>query len=230
MDLAGPATRHIIFLLVPRPTPQDPASQFRAQVVRQQLAFSLRNMILSSFVIPIISIVSSLPLIGAWNVPSGLVNTATKTCSRREVLKSVWTVTVGTTAAVATLGPESAWAGGNSGDTNGGLCRPSSKKLVRQIYDIIDISVQASSVQAWPSAAESIHDPLLDEMRLSSVLIEACSPSSDKNQAVINDILDGVLSMRYKLNGVNKLATEDAVAVMSLGTTARSNLDLLFEL
>ena len=168
-------------------------------------------MILSSFVIPIISIVSSLPLIGAWNVPSGLVNTATKTCSRREVLKSVWTVTVGTTAAVATLGPESALAGGNSGDTNGDLCRPSSKKLVRQIYDIIDISVQASSVQAWPSAAESIHDPLLDEMRLSSVLIEACSPSSDKNQAVINDILDGVLSMRYKLNGVNKLATEDAI-------------------
>ena len=67
-------------------------------------------------------------------------------------------------------------------------------------------------MQAWPSAAESIHDPLLDEMRLSSVLIEACSPSSDKNQAVINDILDGVLSMRYKLNGVNKLATEDAKA------------------
>ena len=194
-------------------------------------------MILSSFVIPIISIVSSLPLIDAWDVPSGLVNTATKTsCSRREILKSVWTVTVGTfgtTAAVATLGPESAWAGGNSGDTNGDLCQPSSKKLVRQISDIrniIDISVQSSSVQAWPSAAESIHDPLLDEMRLSSVLIEACSPSSDKNQAVINDILDGVLSMRSKLNGVNKLATEDAVAVMSLGTTARSNLDLLFEL
>lgn len=190
-------------------------------------------MILSSFVMPIISIVSYLPLIDAWDVPSGLVNTATKTCSRREILKSVWTVTVGTTAAVATLGPESAWAGGNSGDTNGDLCRPSSKKLVRQISDIrniIDISVQASSVQAWPSAAESIHDPLLDEMRLSSVLIEACSPSSDKNQAVINDILDGVLSMRSKLNGVNKLATEDAIAVMSLGTTARSNLDLLFEL
>ena len=193
-------------------------------------------MILSFFVIPIISVVSSLPLIDAWDVPSGLVNTATKTCSRREILKSVWTVTVGTfstTAVVETLGPKSASAGGNSGDTEGDLCRPSNKKLVRQISDIrniIDMSVQASSVQAWSSAAESIHDPLLDEMRLSSVLLEACSPSSDKNQAVINDILDGVLSMRSKLNGVNKLATEDAMVVMSLGTKARSNLDLLFEL
>ena len=194
-------------------------------------------MILPFFVIAIISIVSSLPLIDAWDVPSGLVKTATEICSRREILKSVWTVTVGafgTTAVVETLGPESAWGSSISvGDTNGDLCRPSNKKLVRQISDIrniIDISVQASSVQAWSSAAESIHDPLLDEMRLSSVLLEACSPSSDKNQAVINDILDGVLSMRSKLNGVNKLATEDAMVVMSLGTKARSNLDLLFEL
>lgn len=167
----------------------------------------------------------------------------TATADRRQLLKAIWrnAVTTSTVALVdiaAVSTPGRSWASSDGGDdkVEGLACQIGNKKLKRKISDVreaVEMTVQASSVQAWPSAAESINDTMLDESKLSSLLLESCaSASADKKQeATITEILEGVRTMRSKLaNGVDKLATEDAMAIMSLGTTTRSNIDLLFDL
>jgi len=158
------------------------------------------------------------------------------TTDRRELLESILlTVSTASTAvAVEAAAPKCAWASGDSGDMVEALaCRPNTKLMskVSTAREKIEMAVQASSVQAWPSAAESINDPILDESKLSALLLESCVASpSYQNHLVIREILEGVQTMRSKLNGVEKLATEDAMAVMSLGTATRSSIDWLFQL
>ena len=164
----------------------------------------------------------------------------TAATDRRQLLGSIWR-TVATTSAVAVVdiavasNPGRAWASSDGGDTLEDLaCRPGNKMFKRKIMtvrELIEMTVQASSVQAWSSAAESINDTMLDEAKLSSLLLESCASADKKQEAAITEILKGIRIMRSKLaNGNEKLATEDAMAVMSLGTTTRSNIDLLFGL
>mmetsp|Transcript_18398 Transcript_18398/g.42237 ORF Transcript_18398/g.42237 Transcript_18398/m.42237 type:complete len:204 (-) Transcript_18398:71-682(-) len=102
----------------------------------------------------------------------------------------------------------------------------------------IDMAVQASSVQAFQSAAELTSDPLLDESSLSELLGSvACekNPSLSKRlgeNGAFSEILESIANMKKTLNGGSnsKLTTEDAMAVMRYGTNARSNLDTIFSL
>lgn len=177
---------------------------------------------------------------GSKNAGRRVLVSTTATTDRRQLLGSIWR-TVATTSTVAVIdvtvasNPGRAWASSDGGNTLEDLaCRPGNKMLKRKIStvrELIEMTVQASSVQAWPSAAESINDAMLDESKLSSLLLEACASADKKGESVITEILDGVRTMRSKLaHGNEKLATEDAMAVMSLGTTTRSNIDLLFDL
>lgn len=161
----------------------------------------------------------------------------TATADRRQLLESMLRAVV-TTSTVAVVditvasSPGRAWASSDGGDTL--ACRPGNKKLIQKISDVrelTEMAVQASSVQAWSSAAESINDTMLDESKLSSLLFESCASANKKQETAIAEILEGVRTIRSKLaNGVDKLATEDAMAVMNLGTTTRSTIDLLFDL
>lgn len=164
----------------------------------------------------------------------------TATADRRQLLEAIWRSAITTSSTVALVDivavstPARAWASSDGGGdkVEDLACRIGNKKLKRKISDVreaVEMTVQASSVQAWPSAAESINDTMLDESKLSSLLLESCASADKKQEAAITEILRGVRAMRSKLaNG--KLATEDAMAIMSLGTTTRSNIDLLFDL
>ena len=167
----------------------------------------------------------------------------TATADRRQLLKAIWRSAITTSSTVALVDiaavstPARAWVssdGGGDDKVEDLACRMGNKKLKRKISDVreaVEMTVQASSVQAWPSAAESINDVMLDEPNLSSLLLESCASADKKQEAAIKEILRGVRAIRSKLaNGVDKLATEDAMAIMSLGTTTRSNIDLLFDL
>ena len=164
----------------------------------------------------------------------------TATADRRQLLEAIWRSAIATSSTVALVDiaavstPARAWTSSDSGDDNVEdlSCRIGNKKLKRKISDVreaVEMTVQASSVQAWPSAAESINDAILDESNLSSLLLESCASADKKQEAAIKEILRGVRAIRSKLAN-DKLATEDAMAIMSLGTTTRSNIDLLFDL
>lgn len=166
----------------------------------------------------------------------------TATADRRQLLEAIWRSAITTSSTVVLVDiavvstPGRAWASSDGGDdkVEDLACRIGNKKLKRKISDVreaVEMTVQASSVQAWPSAADSINDSMLDESKLSSLLLESCASADKKQEAAITEILEAVRTMRSKLaNGVDKLATEDAMAIMSLGTTTRSNIDLLFDL
>ena len=115
------------------------------------------------------------------------------------------------------------------------LCRPKSKKQKSQIENTrsqIDMAVQASSVQAWSSAAEIVNDPLLDASSLAT-LFEACQPTAQSSGGGLQqrEIYQAIESMREKLRGGGKvLTTGDAMDVMRYGTTARFTFDSFFEL
>ena len=165
----------------------------------------------------------------------------TATADRRQLLEAIWRSAITTSSTVALVDiaavstPARAWVssdGGGDDKVEDLACRIGNKKLKRKISDVreaVEMTVQASSVQAWPSAAESINDVMLDESNLSSLLLESCAPADKKQEASITEILRGVRTIRSKLAN-DKLATEDAMAIMSLGTTTRSNIDLLFDL
>eukprot|EP00536_Pseudo-nitzschia_multiseries_P009537 jgi/Psemu1/288530/fgenesh1_pg.269_\ len=120
------------------------------------------------------------------------------------------------------------------------MCRPSKSQL-EKLSDTraqIDMAVQASSVQAFQSAAELASDPLLDESLFKELLRSvSCenNPSLSKQleeNGVFLDILKSVANMQKTLNGssTSKLTTEDAMAVMRYGTNARSTIDTIFSL
>ena len=165
----------------------------------------------------------------------------TATADRRQLLEAIWRSAITTSSTVALVDiaavstPARAWVssdGGGDDKVEDLACRIGNKKLKRKISDVreaVEMTVQASSVQAWPSAAESINDAILDESNLSSLLLESCASADKKQEAAIKEILRGVRAIRSKLAN-DKLATEDAMAIMSLGTTTRSNIDLLFDL
>ena len=218
------------------------------------------SLTLPLFLMPILASLVSLQAVDAWIPASKLDQhlpvfaaqhehderrkngriATTATADRRQLLKAIWRNAVTTsTVALVDIGaistPGRAWASSDGGDDKvQGLtaCQIGNKKLKRKISDVreaVEMTVQASSVQAWPSAAESINDAILDESNLSSLLLESCASADKKQEAAIKEILRGVRAIRSKLAN-DKLATEDAMAIMSLGTTTRSNIDLLFDL
>lgn len=114
---------------------------------------------------------------------------------------------------------------------NNKLCKPP-KNILTKLSDTrtqIDMAVQASSVQAWSSAAEMVNDPLLDTTSLSG-LFDSCGTPSAVTQQIAADVFEAIDVMRNKLNGPDKLSTEEAMAVMKYGTSARSGIDKIFGL
>lgn len=96
-------------------------------------------------------------------------------------------------------------------------------KGLTKLYDtryLMDMAVQASSVQAWPLAVEIVNDPLLTPESL-DVLFGNC-----KNN-LVPDVLRSIESMKNTLNG-GSLTTNDAVEVMRYGTSVRANIDAIF--
>mmetsp|Transcript_2785 Transcript_2785/g.6228 ORF Transcript_2785/g.6228 Transcript_2785/m.6228 type:complete len:212 (+) Transcript_2785:223-858(+) len=115
------------------------------------------------------------------------------------------------------------------------LCRPPSEELSKRLSDTrsqIDMAVQASSVQAFSSAAEIVNYPLLEQSSLDVLLVESCGGKNrdDGSGGVVSEILLSVEKMRTTLNSQDRLTTEDAMAVMRYGTTARSGIDSIFGL
>ena len=94
------------------------------------------------------------------------------------------------------------------------------------------MAVQASSVQAFSSAAEIVNYPLLEQSSLDVLLVESCGGKNrdDGSGGVVSEILLSVEKMRTTLNSQDRLTTEDAMAVMRYGTTARSGIDSIFGL
>ena len=110
----------------------------------------------------------------------------------------------------------------------------------------LDLAVQASSVQAWSDAADIIRDEILDDNTLEKAFQEAviaCNSSSTSSslgpslkeyqstcivgiKKIRNILLSSSSSQQSK---TSSLATEDAMAVMRYGTSARVALDLFLE-
>lgn len=101
--------------------------------------------------------------------------------------------------------------------------RSSSKERLSDTRDQIDMAVQASSVQAFSSALELVNDPLLDPISLRSVLC------STRDATFVTESIESMRTILGKTNG-GALATEDAMAVMKYGTTARSTIDSMLAL
>ena len=89
---------------------------------------------------------------------------------------------------------------------------PSRLKL-QEARDQLDLVVQACSVQAWTDAYDLVSDSTLDN--LASMM--------PKNEA--EPILGGIQTLRQRLSGVTFLPTQDAIAIMSVGTQTRSALE-----
>ena len=90
----------------------------------------------------------------------------------------------------------------------------------------LDLAVQASSVQAWPEAAEVADDPLLKTERLRAAL-DACSDSSAYKEEVtgrVEELTALLHTLGAKTSGA---ANEEAMRAMRLGTSARSAFDAL---
>mmetsp|Transcript_6515 Transcript_6515/g.14287 ORF Transcript_6515/g.14287 Transcript_6515/m.14287 type:complete len:204 (-) Transcript_6515:172-783(-) len=139
------------------------------------------------------------------------------------------------TACTAILSAPTIVSAADEQTSDDALCPQPPKKQLKKLSDTrsqIDMAVQASSVQAWSSAAEIVNDPLLDASSL-SMLLDSCSSvggtGSNSREQRAADILQAIASMRDSLNGQEKVTTEDAMAIMKYGTSARSNLDTLFE-
>jgi hypothetical protein len=106
------------------------------------------------------------------------------------------------------------------------LCKPTEKLSDARAQ--IDMAVQASSVQAFSSAAELANDPLLDASSLEALVGESCRSAGGDD--VVSEILRSVDSLRSTLNRPTALTTEDVKDVMRYGTTARSGIDSLLAL
>jgi len=107
------------------------------------------------------------------------------------------------------------------------LCKPTEKLSDARAQ--IDMAVQASSVQAFSSAAELANDPLLDASSLEALVGESCR-SGGSGGDLVSEILRSVESLRSTLNRPTALTTEDVKDVMRYGTTARSGIDSLLAL
>ena len=83
-----------------------------------------------------------------------------------------------------------------------------STPALQDARDQLDLVVQACSVQAWTDAYNLVTDSSLDDLD------------------VAEEISKGIQTLRERLKGVMELPTQDAIAVMSVGTQTRSALDM----
>lgn len=106
------------------------------------------------------------------------------------------------------------------------ICRSRWKEYdqgLTKLYDtryLMDMAVQASSVQAWPTAVEILNDPLFDPSSLDTLF-------GNCNNKAVPEVLRSIESMRNALNR-GDLTANDAVQVMRYGTSARANIDAIF--
>jgi hypothetical protein len=122
------------------------------------------------------------------------------------------------------------WNVAEAADTT---CNPPSSVLDARSQ--LDLAVQASSVQAWSDAAEIVQDESLDERNLVDAFQNGgyCNKEGGEMlQAQLEtSILDAISSMKQLLASSNKkMSTEDAMAVMKYGTSARVAIDSYFGL
>ena len=85
---------------------------------------------------------------------------------------------------------------------------------VQEARDQLDLVVQACSVQAWTDAYDLVSDSSLDN-------IGSMIPKDEEAELVSV----GIQTLRERLNRVTSLPTQDAVAVMSVGTQTRLALE-----
>ena len=112
--------------------------------------------------------------------------------------------------------------------TAGASCDKKTAKRLAATVELLDLAVQASSVQAWSEAAAMAADPLLDAPALRAAL-DACAaaaapPRPDERRAV----LAGVAELRALLAELGErggASNAEAMRAMSYGTDARSALD-----
>jgi len=96
----------------------------------------------------------------------------------------------------------------------------------------LDLAVQASSVQAFQDAAELSNDVLLDQDTLEQAF-ESCGSGSgiqsgvDESSSSLDRTtsLQAIIEFRQQLNKPSKLSTEEAMASMKYGTSARAAMD-----
>mmetsp|Transcript_6275 Transcript_6275/g.8870 ORF Transcript_6275/g.8870 Transcript_6275/m.8870 type:complete len:220 (+) Transcript_6275:21-680(+) len=96
----------------------------------------------------------------------------------------------------------------------------------------LDLAVQASSVQAFQDAAEILNDGILDRESLEKAF-DSCGGGTDSRDSNDNSnrniSLAAVTDFRKQLNQPTKLSTEDAMASMKYGTSARLAMDTFLE-
>lgn len=95
----------------------------------------------------------------------------------------------------------------------------------------IDLAVQASSVQAWSDASDAVSDKVLDVSSLTSYfdLCNLTSQNGSEKKQLREDALTAVANLREELSK-SDLSTENAMAVMKYGTSARIAIDSYFGL
>ena len=181
----------------------------------------------------------SRPITEALVVDHRPATAAAPTCSnthsqrRRNFLSSVAVLLAST--APPTVAADASPSNSDSDSESSSLCRPPTKKLLKTLSDTrsqIDMAVQASSVQAFDSAAEFVNDKLLDSSSLGVLFADSCNNNNQQPSGgdVVPVILQSIERMRSKLNSGSSLTTEDAMDVMRYGTTARSSMDSIFAL
>jgi predicted nicotinamide N-methyase len=90
--------------------------------------------------------------------------------------------------------------------------------------DLLDLAVQAASVQAWAEAAEVIEEPLLNPMALRARL-DACSGPPAARTEVVGRV-EALAALLRDLGAREEgAANQEVMRAMNYGTTARGALD-----
>ena len=111
--------------------------------------------------------------------------------------------------------------------TAGAPCDKKTAKRLAATVELLDLAVQASSVQAWSEAAAMAADPLLDAPVLQAA-IDACATAAPPRLEERRAVLAGVAELRALLGQLGErggASNAEAMRAMSYGTDARSALE-----